>query len=181
MFNQLKKLSEQVEYEYSVSNYYKVSQLCSKSSKLNFTPHLLNYKACALYKYGLYQKALEFFNSLIKLSPNSSYAYFNRASTYDELKIFDSAIKDYNKALNYDLNDPDIYSNRAVTKFKANDVEGSLRDLNKAIKLNSNDSTFYYNRAIIFEKLQKKSMAIADFEKASNLGLELAKQKLKDS
>lgn len=177
MFNKIKPLNIRIEEEYLNGNYYKVSQLCDRSSD-STNLNIINYKACALFKHGHYTEAIDLFNRLIELAPNASYAYFNRASALDEIKQYPKAIKDYNKALNFDLNDPDIYSNRAVTKFKSEDFNGALKDLGKAIKLNPKDPVFYFNRFYVYTKLNQNELAIEDLHTAAKLGFSKAKNKL---
>jgi tetratricopeptide (TPR) repeat protein len=74
-----------------------------------------NNKAIGFVISGEYEKAIECFDKVIELDPNSTYAYNNRGIAYSDLKQYERAIEDYNKTIELDPNSASAYYNRGNT------------------------------------------------------------------
>jgi tetratricopeptide (TPR) repeat protein len=72
---------------------------------------------------------------VIKLYPEGTAAYFNRALAKTELKDYAGAIEDYTTAIKKDPNPGMAYYNRGLLKLKLKDNQGACGDLEKAQSL----------------------------------------------
>lgn len=109
------------------------------------------------------------FTDNIEKYPDSSTAYFNRASGKDDMNDLQGALIDYNNAIELQHDYLRAYTNRAVVKCKLNDFAGALSDFNFVIKRTKNDIKAYYNRGLIFNTINRFSEAIPDFDRAIRL------------
>ncbi|HVA99526.1 MAG TPA: tetratricopeptide repeat protein [Bacteroidia bacterium] len=114
-------------------------------------------------------KALQDYNSSIKLYPYYDLAYNNRGNIFKERGKDSAALADYNKAIAIDPTNYLPYSNRAniYRDFKEN--QKALADFSKSISLNPNYWANYYNRGLYDYDTQNDENAIADFSKAIQL------------
>ena len=56
-------------------------------------------------------------------------AYYNRATTFAKLKMFERAVSDYNKALEINPGDPEILAKRAVAYFHKGNLDRAKLDI----------------------------------------------------
>ena len=74
-------------------------------------------------------------NMAIKLDPENSYLYYDRAYMLAERKDYAKAIDDYTRALTFDSNLAEAFYNRGLVRIKVNDVKAAISDLSKAGEL----------------------------------------------
>jgi tetratricopeptide (TPR) repeat protein len=117
-------------------------------------------------------------DKVIKINPNSSYAYNYRGNIKWSSKDYIGAIADYTKAIEIDPNFSDgvIYTNRANIKAHLNDYLGAVSDYTKAIDIYPNDAYTYFNRGLAYFELNDLRSACLDFKIAKELGEEIPKK-----
>ena len=124
-------------------------------------------RGVAHYIRGNSTQAISDYTKVIKLKPDYSHAYVNRASAYfyGEGDI-DKAEKDFNKAIK-------IKPNFAIHYLRRGDFYGvignnnqAISDLNKAIEFKPDYADAHCIRGSIYGLLHKYDKAIADFNKA---------------
>jgi len=82
-----------------------------------------------------YELILRDYDTVIQLSPDFVFAYFNKGNIYCAKKDFRSAIQEYNKAINKDAEFAEAYFNRGLTRLYLGDTEKGAADLSKAGEL----------------------------------------------
>lgn len=102
---------------------------------------------------GNFEKAVEEFQTAIKLLPNYGDAYHNLGNTYQQMQKDDQAIESYKKALEFNPNLWQSYQNLAAVYFKQGKFNLAKEELEKAIAVNPNNSNLYVNLAIVYLKL----------------------------
>ncbi len=93
----------------------------------------LNPKALVTFNYRA--KALDYLNECIKLAPNFSYAYFNRAYLFYQQNEEEQAIIDYSKAIQLNNRLAEAYFNRGLIYLKQGKKNFGIADLSKAGEL----------------------------------------------
>jgi len=124
-----------------------------------------------------YDKAIIDFSELIKINPESSDGYFNRAYAKDKLKDYSGALSDYNKTIELSPKETISYVKRAALKNKLHDFAGAIADCTKALEIDPEVDIFLY-RGVAEIKLGQKDSGCADLKKAVELGSESAKDVL---
>jgi len=117
-------------------------------------------------------KALQDYNSALRLNPAYALAYNNRANIYKEKGFFDSALVDYNKAIALDPVSYLSYANRALILWNKNENEAAMKDFTKSISLNPQYWANYYNRGLFYFGIKEDEKAIADFTKGIGLNFD---------
>jgi tetratricopeptide (TPR) repeat protein len=113
-------------------------------------------------------------NQAIKINPQSSDAYLNRANFFESKYNVKDATSDYNKAVELDSENSYVYLKRA--KFKSNNwsdfgTESTLEDYNKAVAVDPQNSDVYLRRGREFYYRQHDSAEneLADYNQAIDL------------
>ncbi|MES2828455.1 MAG: tetratricopeptide repeat protein [Bacteroidota bacterium] len=111
-----------------------------------------------------YSKALADYNMLIKLTPNQSYSYSDRARLYNAMERYTDAANDYTEAIRLKPDHDTHYVDRAEVYVKANQRDLALADFNKYIALEPTEYA-YWKRAVFYEKIKENELALKDFNK----------------
>jgi tetratricopeptide (TPR) repeat protein len=82
-----------------------------------------------------YDAILQNYNKVLELSPDFTYAYYNRAEVKAMRNDFRAAVLDYNEALKRDPEFAEAYYNRGICRLRVKDSERGLDDLRKAGEL----------------------------------------------
>jgi tetratricopeptide (TPR) repeat protein len=114
-------------------------------------------------------RAINDFDTAIKLDPNSASAYRWRGNAYDNKGDYDRAIADYNQAIKLDPKNASAYLNRGVAYNNKGDYNRAIADYNQAIKLDPKDADAYYNRGLAYNNKGNYDRAIADYNQAIRL------------
>ena len=125
------------------------------------------------YKNILYDTrgAIEDFSKAIKIKPDYSYAYYNRAKVFNDLKLTHQALTDINEAIKLTRNS-DYYVTRGLIYKSIKVSEKSLNDFNKAIEINPENGIAYINRAYLKrEQLNDTKGAKKDIKTAEKFGI----------
>ncbi|MBR4509047.1 MAG: hypothetical protein IKP23_06255, partial [Elusimicrobiaceae bacterium] len=108
-------------------------------------------------------------SQVIKNDPNDDLAYYLRAKTKMELKIYKSAIKDLDRAIALNKAEHKYFYLRAWLKRLTSDYQGAKEDFDSAIELYKN-ADYLYNRGVIKAYYLKDYQgAVKDYQEALNL------------
>jgi tetratricopeptide (TPR) repeat protein/V8-like Glu-specific endopeptidase len=123
------------------------------------------------------KQAIQELSRAIRLNPKYQYAYFMRASVYEQVKEFQKSLTDFNQSISINPKYSEAYKNRAILKAdKLNDIQGALSDFNQAISINPEYFSAYYNRAILKKnKLNDIRGALTDYNQAISINPKYSK------
>lgn len=93
--------------------------------------------------------AIDDFTQALKLKPDDSRNYFNRALANLMLSDSLAAMRDFNEVEKMDPDQPVLYANRAQLKFTMRDTLGAIADCNKCLALDSSHADVYNTLANI--------------------------------
>jgi len=82
-----------------------------------------------------YESILNNYAKVLEISPNFSFAYYNRAEVKAMQNDFRAAILDYNEAIKREPEFAEAYYNRGLSRLRVKDTERGLDDLRKAGEL----------------------------------------------
>jgi len=117
---------------------------------------------------GNYDKALNYYNKAIRLTPQNDQYYYERSLLKGKMKNYSGAIRDMSKSIK--IADSDEYlvlklEERADFYIAINKLENAKNDLTKAISLDPGYSN-YNQRAIVNLRLDNWNAAIKDCNEA---------------
>ena len=129
-------------------------------------------KAGKFYKQGIEklkkedkQGAIEEFTEAIKIYPNYSEAFYERAKVHYNLGEYKEVIEDTSEAIRINPGYADAYSDRCGTYFIMKEYQKAIDDCTKVIGLNPKFDLPYLNRGISYSKIEKNQEAIEDLNK----------------
>ncbi|HTA27474.1 MAG TPA: tetratricopeptide repeat protein [Bacteroidia bacterium] len=130
---------------------------------------------------SLFSESLRDYDSAIKINPEWTIAYCNRAELESDMGFYqrDSskylfAMKDLDKSLALDSKNYWAYCNRGLLNHRLGKYPEALGDFNIAISLNPDIGEFYTDRGVTYMSLHKDSLAKASFIKALKLSPRIA-------
>jgi tetratricopeptide (TPR) repeat protein len=132
-----------------------------------------NNRGMAYDKMGLFDRAIEDFDTAIALDPRDSEAYSNRGMLFGKTGQFDRAIEDLEKAIALNPSPAAVYNSRntlGAVYAEAGLVDKAFEQFNKAILLNQGQAMAYNNRGLLFVMTGDKEHAALDYRKACDLG-----------
>jgi len=115
---------------------------------------------------GMFDKAIECYEKILKINPNSAIAYFNIAVMYDKLKSPKYAIKNYKNATKIKSDYADAHNNMGSAYKELNDFDRALNAYQKATLIQPNHAFAYNNMGNIYKDKGDHKKAIDAFEKA---------------
>ena len=80
-------------------------------------------------------KALEYFNTNLRIHPNDAECYIDRANSYFVSKSWDWAIKDYSMSLDLNPGNSDIWLNKAISLLNSGKIEDACHDFKESFSL----------------------------------------------
>ena len=124
------------------------------------------------YQQGEYQYAIEAYDKIIQLNPNTFRIYFLKGNAHAELSNYSEAIEDYDRAivmldqtLGSTLIGHMIYFNCANSKAELGNHAEALQDYLKAIDSGPTDEKYQFNLANTFADMLCFEEAISAYEK----------------
>jgi tetratricopeptide (TPR) repeat protein/predicted Ser/Thr protein kinase len=105
----------------------------------------------------------------IRLDPNPSWAYANRAELHIRRRQWDKALADCDEAIRRCPKDGAAYNQRGRVHFSKKEDDAALADYDEAIRLRPNASTYYCNRGDLHHVSKNLQLAFADYDKAIQL------------
>jgi tetratricopeptide (TPR) repeat protein len=113
---------------------------CSFSQDADF--YNFYFEGNALLVKGQYDKAIEKYNSALKLA-EIAYVYYNRGNAYYGKKDFTNALSDFNKTIKLNDSYAEAYCQRGLVKNALGD-KTCCDDLKKAVKLDMESAKEFY-------------------------------------
>ena len=123
-----------------------------------------------------YSKALNDFNTALKLNPRHANAHFKRGLIYAKLgkagnkSSFIKAVNDYTLAIETDPNFADAFHARAISNYQQGYYKEAERDYLTTIKLLPDEGLAYLNLAKLYLKTGNRTSAKKYFDSARKLG-----------
>jgi tetratricopeptide (TPR) repeat protein len=121
-----------------------------------------------------YEEGFQYFNRVLKESPNSAVAYAYRGKCNLQLNDLFAAIYDTTEALAYDHCIADGYLVKGIALFELEMYKEAFLEFDKAVWYDRNNGETYRWRAICRTKLGITDKVPEDFAKAIELGDEHA-------
>lgn len=126
-------------------------------------------RAHAYLRKGLYDRAIQDYDAVIAMDPNSRDIAM-RALSYSLKGEYDRAIQDYDQAIVMDPNFAVAYNNRAWAYYRSGRGPAGLEDVERSLKLDPRSEHAYDTRAHIRQSLGNTSGALQDYETSIRLG-----------
>jgi len=123
--------------------------------------------AVAHYNRGAAQeraKAEMDYTEAIRLKPNYSDAYYNRAGARVDLEKFKEAKEDFDMVLKLNPKNEKAYFNRGSVKYKLSDYKGAIEDYTQGLLIKPAHSEAYNNRASAKKGLKDFKGAMEDYD-----------------
>ena len=111
-------------------------------------------------------KALDDFNSIIRIKPYLSEPYFFRGLAKLNLSDNKGAEGDFSQAISLNPNYFHAYAYRGMSYSRMGNYNRALNDFAKAISLDPTSSYVYANRGLVYISLNKLELAEKDFSKS---------------
>lgn len=113
-----------------------------------------------------YEKAISYYQKVIKSDPTCTDAYMNIGICYDCLGDYSSAIDFYDMALELYPQYSKAWLNKAITYQHMDDIGKALSCFEKAIEIDKNYSLAYYNKGVLLMENGDYGLALESFTKA---------------
>ena len=111
-------------------------------------------------------RAIDDFNSIIRIKPYLSEPYFFRGLAKLNLSDYTGALADFSEAINLNPNYFHAFAYRAISYSRLGNYASSLEDYKKAIVLDPTVSYVYANRGQAYASMGKLDEAEKDFSKS---------------
>ncbi len=124
------------------------------------------------YQMGEFEKSVADYDSSLRLSPENSLAFLNKARALGDENRYDSAIASFTQAITllspreYNGAQEHAYFGRGLIYNITRQFDKALLDFNRAIQLKPNDPYAYFQRGNAEKALNKLDDAIADYTMA---------------
>ena len=115
--------------------------------------------ACTLHENGNPLEALNAYNKLLVILPDSSLLHFNCGLALFELEQFPDAETHYMKASELHYKDPDIHYNRGLNFRRLNDFQKAAQSFESAFKLGDSTVDTLYNLALCHQDMDEYAEA----------------------
>lgn len=112
-----------------------------------------------------YEKAISYYQEVIKSDPTCTDAYMNIGICYDHLGDYSSAIDFYDMALELFPQYPKAWLNKAIIYQHMGDISEALNCFDRAIDLDKNYSLAYYNKGVLLMENRDYRLALEYFTK----------------
>lgn len=151
-----------------LANVGKVEPWAKWQKRSRIRAYLRNFEGLAKMQKGKNRAAIARYNASLKLNPDITHAYVNRAVAKTFLEQYDEAIVDCNTAIRFDLNSETAYINRGNAKQDLKRYNEAIADYDAAIILNPSFKT-YHNRGLARQRLGQYKRAMDDYNAAIKL------------
>lgn len=121
------------------------------------------------YKYGNYERAIEYYDKVIALNENLDEAYNGKAKCLEALGEYEKSLEYCDKALEQNNNMADAYNTKGDALSSLSRFEEALENYKKAFELEPDESLCANNIAYTFNCLEKYEDALKYSEKAIKL------------
>ena len=146
-------------------NYTPAPQTSTK--KVKVTPAMKNYEeGCYNEKYGLIDKAIEYFEQAIKEDPKMNVALFRLAGLYDIKGRLQDSKKLYQKILANDRTFYLAYNNLGIVEYRLGNHQEALKNWHESLRYNPNQEEVYNNIGMSCIMEEKFDEAVNYFDSA---------------
>jgi tetratricopeptide (TPR) repeat protein len=94
-------------------------------------------------------KALEYFNTNLRIHPNDADCYIDRANAYFISKSWNWAIKDYSMSLDLNPGNSETWLNKAISLLNSGKTEDACHDFKESFSLGNKKASEYISRNCI--------------------------------
>ena len=116
-----------------------------------------------------YIKAIDCFDSVIKLEPNYYQSYVLKANVQCQLDKYQDGIKNYNKSLELNPEQLDTLLKKADALNELEQYDEAISSIDKALQLNPNRYETHNKKGFTLYKMEKYQQAIDSFNEVSRL------------
>ena len=149
----------------------------SELSENELAAHAFFSIGCLLWEGGKAEKALDAYDTAIRLQPDYAEVYNNRGNIKNGLGCPDDAVADYDTAIRLNPHFAEAYYNRGTQKVLCEELDAAIVDYTEAIRIKPDYAEVYVNRGIAKVGLNRIDEAESDFQ----IALELAEQQGDDT
>jgi tetratricopeptide (TPR) repeat protein len=160
--------------EYLQSSLDKLEKLYPKNTGILF------WKAFVEASTGQNEVALEHFNQLIKIQPDSAVNYIGKGQVLYSLGKYQESFEAFEKATSLDPSRQDVWSMKAGALAKLGKFDDAINSINQGLKLAPDNPAGIYNRACIYCLKGDRTNALADLKKAISINPSFKKQAIRD-
>ena len=147
-------------------NIEKAIRYLEKAVSLKQKADYYNDLGYAYFLKGDYKKAIDCYNRAIKIDPNLSVAYYNKALAYRKMGNIKEAIKNYSKAIALNPDDPDYYYNLGIAYRLNNEPQKAIHSYKKAIQLDPYNENYWNNLGNAYYDIGDYKKAVECYKKA---------------
>ncbi len=115
--------------------------------------------ACNLHENNNTREAIEIYNSLLRLVPDSPLLHFNCGLAHFDLNQFREAEEHYRRACEINPEDPDIHYNQGLNFRRLGKTKEGAKSFAMAVQLGDNTVDTLYNLALCHQDLQDNDEA----------------------
>ena len=136
---------------------------------LEFAPNdlfLLNLHGVILVKKDFQDKAINEFNKIIKINPESCEAYYNIGTVLFKQSKFNEAISYFNNAIKIKKDYFEAYFNLAECYKNLNLFDMAISIFETCLKYKPDDFEIYNNLGLIYQKINQFDFAVSNYQKA---------------
>ena len=170
------ELSEEAPVEIASEN-NNPPRYASELSENELAAHAFFSIGCLLSEGGKAEKALDAYDTAIRLQPDYAEVYNNRGNIKNGLGCPDDAVADYDTAIRLNPHFAEAYYNRGTQKVLCEELNAAIVDYTEAIRIKPDYAEVYVNRGIAKVGLNRIDEAESDFQ----IALELAEQQGDDT
>ncbi len=170
------ELSEEAPVEIASEN-NNPPRYASELSENELAAHAFFSIGCLLWEGGKAEKALDAYDTAIRLQPDYAEVYNNRGNIKNGLGCPDDAGADYDTAIRLNPHFAEAYYNRGTQKVLCEELDAAIVDYTEAIRIKPDYAEVYVNRGIAKVGLNRIDEAESDFQ----IALELAEQQGDDT
>ncbi|WP_114749546.1 tetratricopeptide repeat protein [Pleomorphovibrio marinus] len=116
---------------------------------------------------GEFDKAAEYFQRAVEISPQEAQAYNGLGVAYFEKQNFSEAIDAFDEAIALDSSNYKPFFNRGNAKLELQRYKEAVADYNLASALDAGVVDIYYNRGLALLGMEQYEDALFDFEMAT--------------
>ncbi|MGA1869786.1 MAG: tetratricopeptide repeat protein [bacterium] len=118
---------------------------------------------------GLYQKAIEYLEKVVKANPGNFKAHFYLAANYEQAGEYDKAIAEYQAVVSMDPAYPDGHNSLGALYEKQGALDKALEQLELAEELGGNYMEMYHNLGVVYDRKKEYEKALKCLLKAAEL------------
>jgi tetratricopeptide (TPR) repeat protein len=133
-----------------------------------FIQELFDRGVAAYYAHD-FEKAIDFWSSVLELKPDDAWAWYNKGITLGNLGRHEEALAAYDKALELNPDDARAWYNKGAALGNLGRHEEALEALNKALELIPDDARAWTGKCAVLENLGRYEEALEALNKALEL------------